>query len=163
MQTLAEMLAKSLDDDEVSEMDILDALINREKLGSTGLGHGVALPHGRIKGLRTPLAAIITLEEGVDFGSTDEQAVDLMTGLIVPENCEQEHLTILADLAKIFSQEKLRQAMRESDNPSEVLEIFLTKADADTINTESSAQRLQPDSTAKAHANQQPHDARTSQ
>jgi len=125
LQTIAEILAQSLDNDEVSEMGILDALISREKLGSTGLGHGVALPHGRIKNLEAPIAAIITLEEGVDFGASDDQLVDLVMGLIVPENCEQAHLSILANLAQIFNQSALRDAMRQTKNPEQLLSVFL--------------------------------------
>lgn len=130
LQTLAELLSADLDSEEVSEMDILDALINRERLGSTGLGHGVALPHGRIKNLESPMAAMITLKEGVDFEGPDDQGVDLMVGLIVPENCADEHLNILASLAAVFSQSKLRETLRSATDPAEILAMF-TASDAD--------------------------------
>jgi len=165
LQTLAELLARTLNSEEVSEMDILDALISREKLGSTGLGHGIALPHGRIQGLDAPLAAIITLEEGVDFGSPDDQLVDLMTGLIVPENCDQEHLEILANLAKIFNQPDLRQEMRQTQEPDQLLNVFLKNSNTTLgINGQNPNQAIDSDGSESPHSRARDHqtpDART--
>ena len=115
----------SVDDempDCLSDMDILDALISRERLGATGLGHGVALPHSRLCAIDKPMAAMITLDKGVDFESSDDQAVDLMLGLLVPENCNDEHLKILAKLAKRFSSESLRAELRSFEDPSALFE-----------------------------------------
>ena len=106
----------------LSDMDILDALISRERLGATGLGHGVALPHSRLSAIDKPMAAMITLDKGVDFESNDDQAVDLMLGLLVPENCNDEHLKILAMLAKRFSSEALRAELRSFEDPSALFE-----------------------------------------
>jgi len=90
---------------------IFHQLIERERLGSTGLGHGVALPHGRLKTDEdsphdTPevtLGSFIKLDHGIDFDSPDARPADLLFGLLVPENCTEEHLQILASLAGMFS------------------------------------------------------------
>lgn len=130
LQTLAELLAPSVsagdEDDELSEMDIFDALITRERLGSTALGHGVALPHSRLADLDEPIAAMITLSDGVDYEASDNQPVDLLVGLLVPEKCNDEHLKILAELAKRFSNDYFRDEVRAFgvDEP-EALYAFL--------------------------------------
>ncbi|MFK7854453.1 MAG: PTS sugar transporter subunit IIA [Granulosicoccus sp.] len=100
----------------LTDMEILDALISRERLGSTGLGHGVALPHSRLNTISVPVAAFITLEEGVDFESADGKPVDLAVGLLVPEKCNDEHLKILAKLARRFSDEAFRSTLRQFDD-----------------------------------------------
>ena len=105
---------------DVSDMDILDALISRERLGSTGLGHGVALPHSRLDVVDAPLAAMITLNEGVDFESIDGEPVDLVLGLLVPRDCNDEHLKILATLARRFNDEALREALRGHETGEEL-------------------------------------------
>jgi len=100
-----------------SDMVILDALISRERLGSTGLGHGVGLPHSRLSSIKEPIAALVTLDQGVDYESADGQAVDLVFGLLVPEDCNDEHLKILAQLARRFSDEMLRSELRAFAEP----------------------------------------------
>lgn len=136
LQTLAELLAPSvceeqIDDDaepSLSDMDIFDALINRERLGSTALGHGVALPHSRLDNVDAPIAAMITLESGVDYESPDDQPVDMLIGLLVPQKCNDEHLKILANLAKSFSEPQFRQQLRKfSTDQSEALYDYLQK------------------------------------
>ncbi|MEE9332650.1 MAG: PTS sugar transporter subunit IIA [Granulosicoccaceae bacterium] len=112
IQTVAELMALSINDEELSEMDIMDALVGREKIGSTAIGHGVALPHARIPDLDHAVATLITLEKGVDFEASDEQDVDLIVGLLVPQECNTEHLEILAGIAKRFSQEDFRDTVR---------------------------------------------------
>ncbi len=107
-----------------SHMDILDALSARERLGSTGLGYGIALPHGRMPELEAPTAAVITLNEGIDFDSPDSEPVDILFALLMPENCNDEHLKVLAGLAKLFIQEDLRQQLRSANNAKEILDVF---------------------------------------
>lgn len=104
----------------LSDMAILDALISRERLGSTGLGQGVGLPHSRLSSIKEPIAAFVTLAEGVDYESADGQAVDLVLGLLVPEDCNDEHLKILAQLARRFSDENLRNEMRAFAEPGKL-------------------------------------------
>lgn len=114
--------------DTLSDMAILDALISRERLGSTGLGHGVGLPHSRVSGIQEPIAAFVTLENGVDYESTDNQAVDLVLGLLVPEKCNDEHLKILAQLAKRFSNKTLRDQLRNFNEPEPLYQHLLSLA-----------------------------------
>ena len=93
---------------------ITDSLFARERLGSTGLGHGVAIPHGRIKGLKQPLAAVFQLAAPIGFDAPDEQPVRLMFFLLVPEAATQKHLEILSDIAELLSDATLREQMKAS-------------------------------------------------
>ena len=82
---------------------ITDSLFARERLGSTGLGHGVAIPHGRIKGLKSPMAAVFQLAQPIGFDAPDEQPVSLLIFLLVPEAATQKHLEILSEIAELLS------------------------------------------------------------
>jgi PTS system nitrogen regulatory IIA component len=82
---------------------VLDHLISREKLGSTGLGQGIAIPHCRVGDCAEPLGALITLEEPIPFDAPDDQPVDLLFVLLVPEEAHQQHLDILATVARLLS------------------------------------------------------------
>ena len=93
---------------------ITDSLFARERLGSTGLGHGVAIPHGRIKGLKQPLAAVFQLANPIGFDAPDEQPVQLMIFLLVPEAATQKHLEILSEIAELLSDSGLREQMKTS-------------------------------------------------
>ena len=112
--------------DALSEMGILDAFISRERLGNTALDHGFALPHSRISGIEQPVAALITLEKGVDFNANDGQVVDLVLGLLVPEQCNDEHLQILATLAKRFSDAQFREQMRTHSQAADLYQYLST-------------------------------------
>ena len=93
---------------------ITDSLFARERLGSTGLGHGVAIPHGRIKGLKQPLAAVFQLDSAIGFDAPDELPVQLMIFLLVPEAATQKHLEILSEIAELLSDSALRERMKGS-------------------------------------------------
>jgi nitrogen PTS system EIIA component len=97
---------------ELSQDQIFDSLVSRERLGSTGLGHGVAIPHARLKDSDKTLAAVIKLRQGVDYDAPDQQPVDLLFALLVPENSTEEHLQLLAQLAQMFSDEKFVARLR---------------------------------------------------
>ena len=87
---------------------VTDSLFSRERLGSTGLGHGVAIPHGRIKGLKAPMAAVLLLAQPIGFDAPDEQPVGLLIFLLVPEAATQKHLEILSEIAELLSDAELR-------------------------------------------------------
>lgn len=87
---------------------VLQTLIERERLGSTGIGHGVALPHGRINGLDDVIGAVVILENPLDYDAIDNQPIKLAFGLLVPADANEQHLKILAYLARLFSDETLR-------------------------------------------------------
>ena len=91
---------------------VTDSLFARERLGSTGLGHGVAIPHGRIKGLKTPMAAIFQLQVPIGFDAPDELAVNLLVFLLVPEAATQKHLEILSEIAELLSDSALREQLK---------------------------------------------------
>ena len=97
---------------------VTDSLFARERLGSTGLGHGVAIPHGRIKGLKAPMAAVFQLEQAIGFDAPDEQAVKLLIFLLVPEAATQKHLEILSEIAEILSNASTRDNMISSATAS---------------------------------------------
>ncbi|ORE89110.1 PTS IIA-like nitrogen-regulatory protein PtsN [Oceanococcus atlanticus] len=109
----------------VSEKDVLTSLINREKLGSTGLGAGVAIPHGRLKGLESAVAAFVKLGQPIDYDANDEQPVDLVFGLLVPQEATAEHLQILAKIAEMFRDENNLAAIRQAGD-SETVHKLLT-------------------------------------
>jgi nitrogen PTS system EIIA component len=94
---------------------ITDSLFARERLGSTGLGHGVAIPHGRIKGLKQPLAAVFQLASPIGFDAPDESPVQLLIFLLVPEAATQKHLEILSEIAELLSDSGLRERMKSAD------------------------------------------------
>ena len=103
---------------------VADRLSAREKLGSTALGHGVAIPHGRCANLSSAVAAFIKLRKGVDFDAPDGEPVDLVVGLLVPEECTDGHLQLLALLAALFSQRAVRDKLRGEISPHDVLQIL---------------------------------------
>jgi PTS system nitrogen regulatory IIA component len=90
---------------------VFDSLFAREKLGSTGLGQGVAIPHGRIKGLKEALGLFIRLPQPVPFEAPDGNPVSLVFVLLVPEKATEKHLQILSELAQMFSDKPLREEM----------------------------------------------------
>lgn len=99
---------------------ITDSLFARERLGSTGLGHGVAIPHGRIKGLKAPMAAVLLLGQPIGFDSPDEQPVNLLIFLLVPEAATQKHLEILSEIAELLSDAAMRTKMASSQSVDEL-------------------------------------------
>ncbi len=93
---------------------VADSLFSRERLGSTGLGHGVAIPHGRIKGLKAPMAAVFQLAHPIGFDAPDDQVVGLLIFLLVPEAATQKHLEILSEIAELLSDAELREKLVSS-------------------------------------------------
>jgi PTS system nitrogen regulatory IIA component len=96
---------------QLARSSVFDSLFAREKLGSTGLGQGVAIPHGRLKGLREACAGLVRLREAIPFDAPDGQPVRLVFVLLVPERATDLHLQILSELAQMFSDRALREAM----------------------------------------------------
>jgi len=99
---------------------VTDSLFSRERLGSTGLGHGVAIPHGRIKGLKSPMAAVFLLAQPIGFDAPDDQAVSLLIFLLVPEAATQKHLEILSEIAELLSDAALRERMNASTDAAQL-------------------------------------------
>src|SRR5713101_4086028 len=102
---------------------VFDSLLARERLGSTGLGQGVAIPHGRIKGLKEALGAFVRLSQPVPFDAPDGDPVTLAFVLLVPEKATEKHLQILSELAQMFSDRSLRDAMAAAKDAAELHQL----------------------------------------
>ncbi|WP_019626935.1 PTS sugar transporter subunit IIA [Thioalkalivibrio sp. ALJT] len=119
LETLAALLASGGDTAEPGSGAIFEALSAREKLGSTGLGHGVAIPHGRLAGLDAPRVAVLRLDRGVDFDAIDHEPVDILIALLVPEDATSDHLELLAQLARGLSRpDTIATLRRAGDVPA---------------------------------------------
>jgi len=112
LEELSKLLANT--DSSISYTEVFDCLVAREKLGSTGLGNGIAIPHGRLKGGKKTIAAFIQLQFGIDYDAIDEAPVDLMFALLVPEDSTDEHLKTLAHLAEMFSNTETLEQLRSA-------------------------------------------------
>ncbi|MBE9527508.1 MAG: PTS sugar transporter subunit IIA [Proteobacteria bacterium] len=104
---------------------VFETLVERERLGSTGIGHGVALPHGRLSNCKEAIGIFITLTDGVDFNSVDRKKVKFIFALLVPEDSTQEHLEILSKLAQFFRQEDNLQAIEKSTSIETIYQLFI--------------------------------------
>ena len=109
----------------IARSTVYDALFAREKLGSTGLGQGIAIPHGRIKGLKDALGGFLRLAAPVQFDSPDGKPVTLLFVLLVPEAATERHLQILPELAQMFSDRHFRDQLAEVADTQAVHNLFL--------------------------------------
>jgi len=100
----------------LSQGQVTESLLARERLGSTGLGQAVAIPHGRVKGLRTAVGAFLRLRIPIPFDAPDNQPVSLVFVLLVPERASDLHLQILSELAQMFSDRELRRQLTAAPN-----------------------------------------------
>ncbi len=123
---IAEIIAlfPSIDPDQA-----MAVVMEREKLGSTGIGHGIAIPHGRLPDLDTPVAALARHVEGIDFDAIDGQPVHIVVVLLAPENEDRSHLEMLASLARTLQQESVRQAIMQADSEEAVSAMFPVSAE----------------------------------
>ena len=120
LDILSELLAKAVPG--LTQTEVFNAMAERERLGSTGLGGGIALPHGRLAGVDHSIGAFVRLEEPIDWEAIDERHVDLLFGLLVPEDCRQEHLDLLRSMARQLSDEPLRERLRIAADGAEALD-----------------------------------------
>jgi PTS system nitrogen regulatory IIA component len=125
LELMSELMGHDQNDAPASA--IFDSLFERERLGSTGLGNGIAIPHGRIKQSKRPIGAFALIHDGVDFDAPDNQPVDLVFGLVVPEESTAEHLQILAQLATRLNNPVVCEQLRRCHSSSELLAV-LTEA-----------------------------------
>ncbi len=108
----------------VARSQVFDSLFAREKLGSTGLGQGVAIPHGRVKGLRDAVAAFVKMQNPIPFDAPDGQPVNFIFVLLVPERATDLHLQILGELAQMFSDKSFRDRLQATDDPAAMHKLF---------------------------------------
>jgi len=122
LEKLSELL--SINNPTLNQQEIFESFLSREKLGSTALGHGVALPHGRLKSTDKTSGAFLQLDQGIDFDAEDQQPVDLIFAMLVPEESTEEHLKLLSQLAEMFSSEEFREKLRAAENKDELFKFF---------------------------------------
>ncbi|MES2406026.1 MAG: PTS IIA-like nitrogen regulatory protein PtsN [Pseudomonadota bacterium] len=104
----------------LSHDTVFDSLLTREKLGSTALGHGIAIPHGRIKGLKQASGALLRMHTPVEFDAPDDLPVTILFTLLVPAQATDQHLQILGELAQMFSDKPLREALMTAPDAASV-------------------------------------------
>ncbi|MBI4807715.1 MAG: PTS IIA-like nitrogen regulatory protein PtsN [Nitrosomonadales bacterium] len=109
---------------QIARSQVFDSLFAREKLGSTGLGQGVAIPHGRVKGLRDAAAAFVKMQNPIPFDAPDGLPVSFIFVLLVPERATDMHLQLLGELAQMFSDKTFRDKLQGTDDPAEIYKLF---------------------------------------
>lgn len=122
LEILSETLAQQNKD--LNQNKILDALLAREKLGSTGLGKGIAIPHCRMEELESIHIAMLKLSEGIEFESSDDMAVTFLFCMVVPENADNDHLQLLANLAELLDNEHVRQSIEQCSDAKCIYQLL---------------------------------------
>ena len=122
LEVVSELAAKRL---EQNPQKLFEALLNREKMGSTGIGHGIAIPHGRIQGSNHAVGVLLHCTKPIDYNAVDNRAVDLIFALLVPENLCKTHLSTLAHIAEKFSNKALCREMRHITSDESLYQLFI--------------------------------------
>lgn len=122
LELVSQLTSPGLPD--ISERAVFDSLCGRERLGSTGLGEGVALPHGRIGGLDEVAAAFVRLADPIDFDAADGEPVDLIFALIAPQDCNEQHLELLAQIAEMLKEEDYRASLRAAEDSTALYNLL---------------------------------------
>ncbi|MBW7470536.1 PTS IIA-like nitrogen regulatory protein PtsN [Marinobacter sp. M216] len=113
-------------DESLSETQIFNNLVSRERLGSTGIGQGIAIPHCRLEGLDHVVGVLLTLEESIEFDAIDNQPVDLVFALVVPKEATSEHLELLSQLAEKFNERAFCDGLRQCDDATTLYKRMTT-------------------------------------
>lgn len=124
LEKISDILAENSDTD-MGAADIFDSLIARERLGTTAIDHGVAIPHGRIKNSKQTIGAFVQFSDGIDCDAMDHQSVNLMFALLVPEESTEEHLQLLARLAKMFNDAELRERLQNTHDNKALYDLLI--------------------------------------
>lgn len=122
LEKVSDLLCEA--NDSLSNEEVFNQLLQRERLGSTGLGHGIAIPHSRMENNEQTLAAFVQITNGVDYDAPDSEPVDLFFSLLVPEESTEEHLQILAKLAEKFSDESLVKRLRKARDKETIYKLL---------------------------------------
>jgi PTS system nitrogen regulatory IIA component len=123
LEQIASLVASELP--ELDEQDIFESLIAREKLGSTGFGNGIAIPHCRLPGCLAPLSAVLHLDAAVDFDAIDGAPVDLLFVLLVPEAATDEHLELLRQIASMLDRGEVRERLRQAQSSEALYQVVV--------------------------------------
>ena len=127
LQEFAELAAQKID---IPEHDILDTLLQRERLGSTGLGSGVAIPHGKLAGIDGIVGAFARVSKPISFDALDDQPVDLFFMLLAPEGAGADHLKALSRIARIFRDEHKLSELRKAEGFDQIHSLLVAEAQA---------------------------------
>ena len=115
---------------ELEMQDVFEALIAREKLGSTGFGNGIAIPHCRLKGCETPVSALLHLDAPIDFDAIDERPVDIVFLLVTPEGAGADHLKALARVSRLLRDRSLVEKLRATENAEALYALLVETVQA---------------------------------
>ncbi|MGM7318112.1 PTS IIA-like nitrogen regulatory protein PtsN [Idiomarina sp. ST10R2A5] len=132
LETISQIVAPKLSG--ITRHDIFESLLNRERLGSTGIGLGIAIPHGRLPNANHPVAVLLTLDEPIEFDSIDNQPVDIIFALLVPESEHENHLQTLASVARRMNDKDCTRALRQADSDKDLYQLFIGKGEQSPCN-----------------------------
>lgn len=121
LEYIANLVAREMPD--LDQQTIFESLIAREKLGSTGFGNGIAIPHCRLPGCPAPISALLRLEAPIDFDAIDGAPVDLLFVLLVPEAATDEHLQLLRQIASMLDRGEIRERLRQVENSEALYQV----------------------------------------
>ncbi|BAN46759.1 PTS IIA-like nitrogen regulatory protein PtsN [Metapseudomonas resinovorans] len=123
LEQIAKLVARDLPD--LDNQDIFESLVAREKLGSTGFGNGIAIPHCRLTGCTAPISAVLRLDAPVDFDAIDGAPVDLLFVLLVPEAATDEHLELLRQIASMLDRTDVRERLRQAPDSTSLYQVVV--------------------------------------
>ena len=123
LEQIAKLVARDLPD--LDYQDIFESLVSREKLGSTGFGNGIAIPHCRLAGCTAPISAVLRLDAPVDFDAIEGAPVDLLLVLLVPEAATDEHLELLRQIASMLDRADVRERLRQAPDSTSLYQVVV--------------------------------------
>ena len=123
LEAISQIIADNYPEYKINQ--VFETLIERERLGSTSIGHGVALPHGRLAECTDTIGVFISLEKGIDYNAIDKEPVTLLFALLIPDHSTEEHLQILAKLAEFFRQQENRNKLSNATSPETVYNLII--------------------------------------
>ena len=124
LRALEEVAAMAARRHKIDSALVLQALWRREQIGSTGLGHGIAVPHARIAGIAEPIVLLMRTKHPIEYNAPDRKPVSILFAILVPENANDEHLRILATVAKMFSDKSFRRRLETAVEPAAIQRLF---------------------------------------
>ena len=127
LEYIAELAHQQLP--QLAESTIFEALMAREKLGSTGIGGGIAIPHGKLKDVTSPVLVFVVSQDAIQFDAIDNQAVDIFCAILIPENQCQTHLSTLSGIARMLSQKDFTKKIRHSANSHDLYQLLMVGAE----------------------------------
>ncbi|GAB7533542.1 PTS IIA-like nitrogen regulatory protein PtsN [Pseudomonas sp. 3A(2025)] len=123
LEQIADLIGREVP--ELDTQDVFEKLVNREKLGSTGFGNGIAIPHCRLEACQSPISAVLSLEKPVDFDAIDGEPVDLLFVLLVPQAATDEHLQLLSQIAGMLDRSDVRERLRSAQSSDDLYQCVL--------------------------------------